>query len=93
MGGDQSLDLDALKFSEIEQEKDLVTIGDCFFVSYLTQKDFDDLETICYEHELGEESGVLPQLIYDTRNKRLMLSGGEYHIERPMLETSPGIEN
>ena len=93
VGGDQSLDLDALKFSEIEQEKDLVTIGDCFFVSYLTQKDFDDLETICYEHELGEESGVLPQLIYDTRNKRLMLSGGEYHIERPMLETSPGIEN
>ena len=93
VGGDQSVDLEALKFSEIEQEKDLVTIGDCFFVSYLTQKDFDNLETICYEHELGEESGVLPQLIYDTRNKKLMLSGGEYHIERPMLETSPGIEN
>ena len=93
VGGDQSLDLDSLKFSEVEQEKELITIGECFFVSYLTQKDFDKFEQICYEHELGEVSGVLPTLIYDRLNKRLMLSGGEYHIERPMFETSPGIEN
>ena len=92
-GGDQSLDLDALKFSEVEQEKELITIGKCFFVSYLTQKDFDKFETIVYEHELGEESGVLPDLVYDRLNKKLMLSSGEYHIERPMFETSPGIEN
>lgn len=93
VGGDQTIDLDALKFSEIEQAKELITIGECYFVSYLTQKDFDKFETIVYEHELGEESGVLPTLIYDRLNQRLLLSGGEYHIERPMFETSPGIEN
>ena len=93
IGGDQSLDLDELKFSDREQEKELVTVGECFFVSYLTRKDFDKHEEIVYEHELGEETGVVPTLVYDRLNKRLMLSGGEYHIEQPLMSTSPGLEN
>jgi hypothetical protein len=93
VGGDQSLDLDALKLSEHEQSKELIVIGDCFFVSYMTEKEFDGFEQIVYEHDLGEETGVVPTLLYDRVNKRLKLASGEYHIERPMLETSPGIEN
>ena len=93
IGGDQSLDLDELKFSDREREKELVTVGECFFVSYLTRKDFDKHEEIVYEHELGEETGVVPTLVYDRLNKRLMLSGGEYHIEQPLMSTSPGLEN
>lgn len=38
-------------------------------------------------------SGELPTLIYDNLNHRLSLSGGIYKIERPMFETSAGIEN
>jgi len=93
VGGDQSLDLDELKFSPAEQDKESLVIGECFFVSYLTQKEFDNFEIIVYEHDLGEETGVVPSLIYDRVNQKMMLAGGEYHIEQPLLETSPGIKN
>jgi hypothetical protein len=94
VGGDQSLDLDALKLSEHEQSKELIVIGDCFFISYMTEKEFDGFEQIVYEHSLSEDSGgPLPVLLYDRTNKRLQLAGGQYHIEQPLLTTSPGIED
>lgn len=33
-----------------------------------------------WRHELGEESGVRPVLLFDTRHKRLLLRGGEYEV-------------
>ena len=36
--------------------------------------------------------GQLPTLMYDTLNKSLSIAGGAYKIEKPLLETSPGIE-
>jgi hypothetical protein len=37
--------------------------------------------------------GNLPTLMYDTLSQALSLAGGIYKIEKPWMETSPGIEN
>jgi nucleotide-binding universal stress UspA family protein len=34
-----------------------------------------------WKHEHGEENGVLPTVLFDTRNKRLLYEGGDYRIE------------
>ena len=93
VGGDQSLDLASVKMDKEDYLKDSMVIGDCYFVSYFTEKDFDNFENIVYEHELGEETGELPVLRYDRLNERLYIDGGAYCIKKPLLETSPGIEN
>lgn len=103
-GGDQSIDLKGLKMDGEEWVKDRMVLGQFaqpesgkgnrkHNVTYSTKKDFDAMEQIDYQHDLGEVTGVRPLLEYDARNNHLYVSGGQYHIEQPLLETSPGIEN
>lgn len=80
VGGDQAIDLAAL---DIGGEKDLVEIGPCVYIQYLTTKGFHDFEPIRYEHDFGEENGVTPVLAYDRLNRSLFLIGGDYRVERP----------
>jgi len=92
VGGDQELDLAELKLDKYI--KDSMVIGDVTHIVYRTAKDFDKFEDIDYIHEFSEDSnGPLPELIYDTMNCQLSLSGGCYRIEQPLMKTSPGIEN
>ena len=95
VGGDQSLPLEKMKLDD--KKRDSMRIGECYFISYLTEKDFDAFETIVYEHEFGKDEDTRkkvsrPTLRYDLMNKRLYLDGGEYVIKKPLLETSRGIE-
>jgi hypothetical protein len=76
VGGKQKLNVE-------ETGKDLVTIGFVSEIEYHTSKDFHDFEPVDYSHEFGEESGVLPTLLYDALNQRMLLSGGAYRVERP----------
>lgn len=106
-GGDQELDLGALKMDGEEWRKDRMVIGTFarpeprdkgrgrrkHNITYHTKKKFDDFQPIDYEHDLGEETGVRPILEYEPRNQRLFISGGQYRIEQPLLDMSPGIEN
>jgi hypothetical protein len=62
-------------------------------ITYRTEKDFDDFAAIDYQHALGEETGDRPTLEYDPRNELLFIAGGRYRIRKPLMETSPGIEN
>lgn len=102
-GGDQSVDLKAIHMADVPV-KDSMILGEAYFVSYFTTKDFDQHKPTIYEHELAEESdkrrkhlgqgsGMYPTVRYDTLNQKLYLDGGEYHITKPMFQTSPGIEN
>jgi hypothetical protein len=93
VGGDQAIDLDEIEMADEEHLKDSMVIGSAYFVSYFTEKDFDNFEPTIYEHELGEETEELPTLRYDSLNKRLYLDGGAYIIKKPMFRTSDGIEN
>ena len=94
-GGDQSLDLPGLGITGPQAEKELVTIGQVTNIVYHTRKIFSGKEEeYDYTHKLSEDThGPLPVLIYDRINEHLKLSGGEYKIERPLVGTSPGIEN
>jgi hypothetical protein len=82
VGGDQSLDLKALGLDG-SLPKDHLAIGPVEQIVYHTSKDFHDFEPMDYEHEFGEEGGTQPILNYDTLSRKLYLSGGSYHVERP----------
>lgn len=116
-GGDQSVDLKSIHMADVPV-KDSMVLGEAYFVSYFTEKDFDNHQPTIYEHDLGEESdppkpkyrkdevhtaanrpglgqgsGCYPTVRYDTLNQRVYLDGGDYKIEKPMMGTSPGLEN
>jgi hypothetical protein len=93
IGGDQSLDLNGLGITGSEAEKELVYIGHVTHITYHTRKQFGKKpEEFDYVHRMGEDGGKEPILNYDRINKRLLLSGGTYKIERPLMGTSAGIE-
>jgi len=86
-GGNQELDLDALidakLIDEHEAEKDLVTIGEVFSISYYAKKTHlkGPKKASNYIHQFGKDGGSLPTLLYDRLNKKMMLSGGSYKIK------------
>lgn len=86
IGGDQDMEplLDKLG---ADDSKDMVELGPCLKIEYLARKAMDGFKQYRYVHDFGEESGVVPTLIFDQLNCRLLLAGGEYSIE------SPGIIN
>lgn len=106
-GGDQAVDLVGLKMDGEDWVKDRMVLGQFsepepktkgkdrrrHNLTYNTKKDFDAFENIDYQHDLGEDTGVRPYLEYDPRNQHLYITGGQYFIKQPLLETSPGIEN
>lgn len=80
-GGDQSLDLAAIHMNGDEWVRDSMVIGSITHLTYRTAKQFDKLKKLDYEHRLGEESGVKPELIYDVLNNALSISGGQYETQ------------
>lgn len=80
VGGDQSLDLKAMGLNAAQCEKDFVALGVLHELTYQTKKEFHKFQLVDYYHELGEETGYQPILTYDTMNKSLSISGGEYKI-------------
>lgn len=80
-GGDQALDLGALHMSGPEWLRDDMVIGVIKKITYRTEKGFDEFRLTDYYHHLGEETGVQPFLRYDTLNRRLHVSGGQYRVK------------
>jgi len=103
VGGDQKIDLDAIKMNGDKWFRDLMVIGELKEVTYRTKKKFDKFQLTDYYHELGEESlkkdkkskGARPTLLFDTMNSTLSVAGGHYRIapDKLWLGMSPGIEN
>lgn len=81
VGGDQSLDLAKLGFKGDQLDKDLITLGVLYELTYQTQKGFDKFKLTDYFHELGEETGCQPVAVYDRLNDFILISGGSYKIE------------
>ena len=81
-GGDQSLDLDALKMGPgTKWYRDSMVIGTITEITYRTQKHFDQFRTIDYYHKLGEKTKVEPLLTYDVKNELLSIAGGQYEVK------------
>jgi hypothetical protein len=84
VGGDQSIDLGALGIKGEEAKKDLVYVGPVHHIVYVTAKDHlgkADKVSGPYVHKLGEDSGVMPVVLYDTLNETLSFAGGNYFID------------
>ena len=100
VAGKQSVNLKPLKMDG-DWRKESMVLGWIWVLTYNTEKDFDKFESIDYYHKLSEEERgsvekrrkTLPVLRYDTVNEKLHIDGGKYRIKKPLIGTSPGIEN
>lgn len=78
VGGDQELDLAALKIPE----RGNAEVGEVAFIVYRTRKGFHNFEKTDYSHKFGEaRGGQRPTLGYDAYNKRMFLVGGSYTVK------------
>jgi hypothetical protein len=60
----------------------LVVLGQGRRIDYEGRKEHvADPDEDQWKHEHGEENGVLPTVLFDTKNKRLLYEGGDYRIE------------
>jgi len=64
----------------------MVEIGEIVTISYFADKHHlsgpeEQKKGMHYIHELGEETGVRPILVYDRVNKQMGVVGGEYRVE------------
>jgi hypothetical protein len=85
VGGDQDIDWQTVDGAGAEG-KYLVYVGPVWAVSYFADKHHlsgpkAQKDGIEYRHEFGDDGGELPHLVFDARNRKLLLVGGEYHIE------------
>jgi hypothetical protein len=88
VAGNQIVDLSEFdsELTENELSKDYVCLGECFSISYWTDKHHLEgpeyqKEGTSYIHKFGEEEGgERPTLVYDRLNERLLLVGGSYEI-------------
>jgi len=77
----------------LDEQKDLIDLGDAGFVVYDARKAHSNFEPVEWIHEFGEEGGTLPRLLYDRLRRELFFAGGNYTIQIPADGVSPGIEN
>lgn len=81
VGGDQKVNLRDIEMDSAQWRRDMMDLGELLEVTYHTVKGFHKFEPINYFHKLGEETGVKPRILYDTRNERLLVAGGQYAVK------------
>jgi hypothetical protein len=91
LGGDQDIEWQQID-GATEEAKNLVSVGPVLTIAYWADKHHlsgpkSQASGTPYEHEFGEEGGELPYLVFDRRNQRMLLVGGDYII------TPEGIRN
>jgi hypothetical protein len=84
IGGDQSFNWQAIEGATSEG-KYLVYVGPVLAVSYYADKHHltgpkSQKDGVEYRHEFGDEQGELPCLVYDRRNRKMLLVGGDYRV-------------
>jgi len=81
VGGDQDLSSALHVFGAIDRGAGLFELGEARRIDYKQRKEHvPHPESDSWRHEFGEESGVRPIALYDSRAKRILLEGGEYVI-------------
>ena len=85
-GGEQrQSERDLPKFTS--SRSGVVELGQCRSIVYVAAKYHPQAgndaagKLVEWQHEFGEENGILPKLFYDVDRQRLLLRGGDYRIE------------
>ena len=81
VGGNQTVDVAAIPWKPTKFRGAMLCLGFAYRVEYFTQKKFDNYQPVTYYHELGEETGKRPKLVYDPRKRRLHFVYGEYVVK------------
>lgn len=85
VGGNQDITeiLDEFEVNADMAAQPEVRLGRVRTIAYRAAKAQTGFVPSDYEHSFGEEGGELPEAIFDTRHKRILLKGGSYRIEAP----------
>lgn len=65
---------------DTDTSKDFIDLGEATFVVYIAKKPDRAVEWV---HELGEDGGTRPRLMYDRLKRELFFIGGSYKVEAP----------
>ncbi len=85
--GNQDISACLESFGERDRSDGIVELGQAREIHYLGKKHhIGDEDTDEWRHTHGEENGVLPTVLFDTRNKRLLYEGGDYRIDGPWIK-------
>jgi hypothetical protein len=81
VGGDQDISSALAVFGPVERGAGVFEIGEARRIDYQQRKEHvAKPEDDKWKHHFGEESGVMPKVLYNVHTKRLLLEGGEYVI-------------
>jgi hypothetical protein len=80
VGGNQNIDRSLDKLP-IDASKDMLDLGFAYQIEYFTRKEFDNFQPVTYYHDLGEETGESPRVVYDRVKRRIHLVGGAYKVK------------
>ena len=80
VGGNQNIDRSLDKLP-IDATKDMLDLGFAYQIEYFTRKEFDNFQPVTYYHDLGEETGESPRVVYDRVKRRIHLVGGAYKVK------------
>jgi hypothetical protein len=82
VGGNQDVSADLHIFGAIDRGAGLFELGEARRVDYKQRKEHaPHPDADSWRHDLGEENGIRPTVLFDSRSKRLLLEGGDYRIE------------
>jgi len=81
VGGDQDITAALSIFGARERGAGIYELGEARRIDYKQRKEHvPDPDVDEWRHQFGEESGVLPSVLFDAKHKRLLLEGGEYVV-------------
>lgn len=82
VGGDQDITEGLGVFGGVDRGNGVIEIGEARRIDYRQRKEHaPHPEADSWRHDLGEENGICPKVLFDTKAKRLLLEGGDYRIE------------
>jgi len=81
--GDQDVTDSLASFGAHDRGAGLFELGEARRIDYKQRKEHvPDPDVDEWRHQFGEETGVMPTVLFDRNRKRLILEGGEYEIRR-----------
>jgi hypothetical protein len=83
IGGNQDISRTLGMFGAEDTTKDLLDLGDLKQIVYDAAKWQTDFTPQEWKHDLGEESGIRPRVLFNQLKKRIFFAGGTYRVERP----------
>jgi hypothetical protein len=82
LGGNQDL-AGCLHELGVDASKDLIDLGFCICIRYITEKSQNNFARAMYWHCLGEETKNPPRMFYDKLKREIFFTGGAYVVRAP----------